>query len=908
MTEDADRQIKYITSSGQVDYDVPFTVFQDVEIELTLNGAALSESEYSFDASVPKITLASAPAASQDLVIRSVISGERSSEYTASTAFSSDAVNDDLRYLRAGLSDARRDLTRFGGPIVGGPILPLSSVADSFLLGNAKGTGFDSYNVGASSARASRVLAFDQAGNMTTVPLGQSDDAALLLMEPGIPVAAGGTRWALNNNWYTNDGATPPDPIDTDAGLIAAGFEKVIPDGVIYPEQYATLDAAWVAAGETGKLLKGRAGQTYEFTTGVDIVDPVSGAVRADFSMAFLKRGLGVADDAPAVRITSSFSDATYADAMDIFDLDYADVDYGGGNTQVTVFRVLDASTFFVGQIVKILSTDIVPNGADNNYPNRRRAESGKIGKIDGNLIYFYKALKLQEKLTTGLKVTKFGTTEVSLKGGVYFDAPGAPDTRHSEMIELIGIVEPVEENVVTLDTMGGGVFYRSCYKPKLYNPLAFSPRHKPTVDAFGYGRRVTSCQGAAVYELYAYRSRHGFTSGAPAIETADINTSSPALFGQTISPRVYNGDADESMNAPWSLHPDCEDGQFINCTVNETHRGPNGTFVGFLLRGFNGAVIGGSASCATPVRIEINASEDNIPKVIGLTCHRTAGMDDNRAYMIDIKGEHAQTDAGVAAQARAQVHGLILQADSGRTGVEVAGASGIVYANNTRVDWRGGSIDWAFDNTNAIVFDADNGASIEVSGVGFDFSRGTSNNPFLGRTFTTADYFKCSNSEVKGRAGTTIGLNDFNNLGGRADIIDVSVDQSVYLGNGWRDAVAASSTFARVSTNDFDASQPNVIRATFGSASTAMPITWPLGLGHDHIFVMVNATAAGTSVGSIPDGVRDGQLVTLQNAGASNSFVVNDTPSNIGVRGNRTVLAGANTVLEWNKANGEYR
>jgi len=662
-------------------------------------------------------------------------------------------------------------------------------------------------------------------------------------------------------------------------------------DSVLRFENYATPELAIAAASSEGKLLRGTPGATYTFNTGVTINN--GDGLLMEVNGCNMVRGVGVADGQAALDIRVPMSAATYTAADTISAWSLASYNFGNGATFVPRLTVANHANYAVGDVVKLLSTDLIPSVAP--WTEMRQADMGEIGAIDAVNSYIYLIRPFAEEGWTPTKIVSLGTAAVSIEGGLWTDEVGYAVSRKAPMVNINGLVRCRLNNMTFTDTAASGIQEASCYEPQFRGNTYIRPRYLPAQSAYGYGHKIVCGSVRPVeYNPIGSGCRHVFDTGGGGIATGDINTTAPYLFGGVIDAQVFNGVGSDSINASWADHPDAFRTIFWNCVhFWSNRRSPNSTLWSLELRGRGSAAYGGFYEGLAPFQIEASTT---IPYRLGggIVFSKPAPNDTDAA--LEPLGNITGVGISGGGNARVIMDGVTLLQKRGR--------KEMVALTKAKLEFTG-KVKYDNSLSNNVVFAVGENSELYVHGIEADFSDCTAATPMLSRTdHATAKVYAPGRAYVKNSpaATSTIVLSSMESLASIARWDDAVCDGELFATTGFRNATSA--TVKRSITRRLDSDvQPSEIQVNFSSGAGGKTITWVVGLGDPVINVDVNPTTSGTTVGTIPNGNFVGQRVTLNNVGQF-SFEINSTPSNVEVPTLRTVAVGGVSTLRWDGTN----
>jgi len=660
-----------------------------------------------------------------------------------------------------------------------------------------------------------------------------------------------------------------------------AGGVKLRGLGAVVPEAFPSIEAAIAAAAQAGRALRGTPGRTYTFTDGVTVAGLV-----ADFTGCKLRRGAAMPNRS-VLRVEAPFSAATFGAADAITAYSVVEWNFGNGATFVPRITVASTAGYSVGQIVKVMSSDRIPSIAP--WQDTRYAEMGEIGAVDAGNGYLYLIRPFAETWTPE-RIVGLTATDCEIVGGEWFDEPGYPAARNAPMVELRGLVRPAVRDMHFRDTASTQMSVESCYEPVSRGMRYDRPRHSILNNSFAYGEKHLGTTRPVQQGAVGSRCRHVFDTGGWVVADGDIDTSSPLRFGGVVQAVVANGVGYDSLNAPFNDHPDAFETRIINCHSLYTNRAASGaTLWGLQLRGRGGIAIGGVYDGLNPLRVEPSTSVKTVLRGVTFQKRPFNDTDAARQSLAEIIG------GGVigGGKARVVMEGVRIEQRLGR--------KELLLMQNASVEFSG-SIEYAASLSNPVFARLESGSDLTVHALTADFSASTAATPMLTFLVDAGSRVDAPGRViVKGSTagGSAIVLTDFNSVAGQADWRDVSGDGS-FFGNesGWRNAGSAGLQRAIIQRSDTGA-RNNDITVNFSGSTGDKTITWPVGTASPQIYVAVNATFAGTELGTIPNGAFTGQRAILANVGTE-SFEVNSDPSNVAPAATRTVLTGASLIMRW--------
>lgn len=575
---------------------------------------------------------------------------------------------------------------------------------------------------------------------------------------------------------------------------LASGQEVEAVGPALNADAFPTIEDAFTAAAESGMALKGTPGETYTFETGITLTDPTQ--LIADFTGCNLVRGTGVGDAVNALKVVMSYDAATYADATAISSLDSVAHDFGGGDVVTTRITLTDVSGYTVGDVVKVLSSDIIT--AISPWTEMRYACLGEVGEVDSGNNYLYLRREIYEsaQYTSGLKLVKATAGQVEIVGGTWYDETGYAATRNAPLVEVWGAIRPLFREMYLSDTAGTQIVARSCYEPRHEDCRHDRARHLPANDAYGYGIKFNggTTRPVSVNPQGSW-CRHIVDTGGMSISSGDLNTTDPMYFGGVSEMQVISGVGFDGLNAPFATHPDAYRATFLDCAVAGTNKGsPSSKLFGLHMRGRGDRAIGGNYSSLAPIKCEPSTSATMLLKDVGIVKFAATEADAGLNVAVDIDG-----DGLASGTAKVEFQDMYAVLSNGDNDVFNVSNAEVQFSGKIRYNCDG--------NADPVVFNLDNGSTLVLGDTDLDFRGGVvstgSLDPKVVKLVTANDSVYAYGRvkvQVTGATGTpTVTLADFNSLAGSAWFADVVTDEALTGKDGWaNDGSAAAAVLHR--------------------------------------------------------------------------------------------------------------
>lgn len=261
----------------------------------------------------------------------------------------------------------------------------------------------------------------------------------------------------------------------------------------------------------------------------------------------------------------------------------------GSGTSVVSGVVVADVSQYQVGQLVKIMSDDLLDGG--NPSANETKGECFNISAIDvpNKKIYSYSSFR--EVYTTNVQVWTVNTTRKCVIRDGYFDAVrGKPDSYNQPVISVIGAYKPLFANLACEYSYSEFIKIQASYAAQGNNLRVGNLQTASSLFRYGYGIVEYSCEYGIWTNLFGYSLRHLYTTGVAGLTTV-TTAGMPWNRGRTAFSKISNSIGFNCGNGAFSTHADAYQIEFNSCSSIAPYSGPSGGAVGFAIRGWRNVV-----------------------------------------------------------------------------------------------------------------------------------------------------------------------------------------------------------------------------------------------------------------------------------------------------------------------------
>lgn len=545
--------------------------------------------------------------------------------------------------------------------------------------------------------------------------------------------------------------------------------------------------------------------------------------------------------------------------------VDIASIDYDVAHvfapataaTSVARVELASSANVGVGKFVKIYSNDQIPGG----NPGEKVGEIGRVGAVSGLTVYLND--KLRETYVTSPKLAVLKDQHRFNISGVKFtaDVAGSAAEWTSDMLRIIGAVNPIVRDCEFRDGYGTGVRFLGClgHDASVY---VESLENNPTNLQFGYGIFDSSSEYGRIHDSLFINTRHGYTTGT------DDNPATPYEYGRSYGTIVSNSVGFACAGAAFDTHGDAINITYNTCHALGSYNGENSLGSGFTFRGRqnraeNCLVVG----CERGYNISVGASGGNQDTQIinsdsrdcSIPIRLSSTVSGGIAERPRVRGGHHDHSALSVIRAGdvsdGTIENLSVRLKSATTAnrvLEVASAATFRMKNIEVNNKDGGTA-----IKNRLIRSTGTGNTVELDGARIIASSANWAGVLDAGSTNVVCYFKNVNSDV-----APSDTNGVTNVG--------------------------SATWAgEINVNDGRISSTNLISMRVSASTVTVTANHTIG---QHIVVDCTANISAAQITEITDGVLIPQIMYLRNSDASlNALKVKD--------GNQIVLKSGSTL-----------
>lgn len=289
--------------------------------------------------------------------------------------------------------------------------------------------------------------------------------------------------------------------------------------------------------------------------------------------------------DFPLITIHQNYTNVVNVTAQTQVSIDLLNGD-SGALTPTIRLTVSNSSGYAKGDIVKIISSDIVP--ATDPLDQERNGEFAKVALVEPGFVYLYSYLT--DTYTTDVRLIKMQSDKkVIIRNGKVNTKSTAPSTWSRSLINLIGCFEPEIYDISCDFAASEMIEFDSCFSAKTRNISA--KRQVTSFANFAYGYTIVEyASEASVHEAPSgYDCRHVYTTGVRSASSTDADV---WKFGRTRYSRIKSGFGMNCQNSAFDTHPDAYGVIFESCIAMTPYNGPLGTQRNYQFRGQYGKAI----------------------------------------------------------------------------------------------------------------------------------------------------------------------------------------------------------------------------------------------------------------------------------------------------------------------------
>ncbi|RFA08336.1 hypothetical protein B7R54_03170 [Subtercola boreus] len=262
----------------------------------------------------------------------------------------------------------------------------------------------------------------------------------------------------------------------------------------------------------------------------------------------------------------------------------------GGGNLPVSVIKISSSQGWVRGDVLKIVSDDIIPEGRPGSSGlESRLGEFVVVRTANGQTITL--AGLLREDYSTNVRVAKISEKTFALEGAEFETTAAGLTSNYGSLIYLYRLKNPTVSRVKVVNSSSAVIHFASCFGYSVYDADIAYAVDNPQNSQVGYGVfDNASSYGRVIGGLFRH-VRHAYTDDTGRIATNSALTG----YGRTYGARIIGGSALNTTSNSWDTHHCSEGTEFISCTA--TGGLAESTFgqAGFGIRGKNHRVTNGT-------------------------------------------------------------------------------------------------------------------------------------------------------------------------------------------------------------------------------------------------------------------------------------------------------------------------
>lgn len=259
-----------------------------------------------------------------------------------------------------------------------------------------------------------------------------------------------------------------------------------------------------------------------------------------------------------------------------------------GASAPVSRFTTSNAPTWSAGDVVKIVSDDIIPESrAGSGGSQSRLGEFAVVHATEGNLTTL--AAPLREAHATNIRAAATSEQTLTLEGMTFDTTDVGVTNSRGVTVHLMRLREPIIRNVRVRRASAIAFQLSSCFGYSITNCLVDGITENLSNGQLGYGILDNGSAFGRITGGLFRRVRHAYTDDSPRVPA----NSAPSSYGRTYGTQIVGAVATMTYNNAWDTHHASEGVQFIGCTaVGGIPQGDKG-YAGFGLRGKNHRVSG---------------------------------------------------------------------------------------------------------------------------------------------------------------------------------------------------------------------------------------------------------------------------------------------------------------------------
>lgn len=219
-----------------------------------------------------------------------------------------------------------------------------------------------------------------------------------------------------------------------------------------------------------------------------------------------------------------------------------------------TVCTVSDASSFSVGDVVKVVSTDDIPNTWATNC---KLGEFSEVIATTSTSITLNTYLYQHSTYANNIQIARLDKDRFKIYNGIIVNTGGY---EANGVIIMTSAFRPVITGIDIYNAEGVGFKMVSDYKYHILDCSVTNSENDTGSGKYGYGANDVGSHLGLVENFTAHKCRHAFTTSSIESATADMTT------GMAFGTRVVNGVGYDCEAGAWDTHPHAVHVSFIGC------------------------------------------------------------------------------------------------------------------------------------------------------------------------------------------------------------------------------------------------------------------------------------------------------------------------------------------------------
>lgn len=584
--------------------------------------------------------------------------------------------------------------------------------------------------------------------------------------------------------------------------------------------------------------------------------------------------------------IAPVYIDYGYLNQQNVSSITQTSVDMGAGTsgtTPVSVVNVTSSAGYVAGDVVKIVSDDLVP-GVDPT-DNEKFAEFSTVFQIIGNAIYLRNVLLYQNSYVTTPKIARVDTSKKFSIDNMNFKIGASYIPAWNEVyVTVYGAAFPYLNRLRTDRGPASLLDLTGCYGAKTSNFVGRNLETDVALNKFGYGISSFGSAHGEHSNHFFENVRHGYTDGSRS-PVGDLRR-----YGGTMFDRVINSHVTNPQNTGWDTHPAGYGIEFVACTTTFSFNGPTGSRQGFAFRGTKHRAVdctvhGGSGFVVFPGYGHPLASTGHEY----YNCRHIANPS-----VADLNRHAFRAEGKVGAGGNPDA---IVDVKYINCSAEGTNSAGVFYAERATVDIINPIVKHVLTGTQSAIIEANLTSTVRLYGGRFDVT---------GSSGTNLAMFKCDtvDSSIRSDGNVKIvgasGLNFIANCSNIATTMYLfGIDTDFDWGSSPVYNASTSTLVIDFVVNNGRASGYNLrVPPTLATGNNTVTIQYR---GAKEVFVRLRSTNSSVVVNNISAGNIIGQrLVIVNRTDSTNTITIQNGGTNISIVSDIVLAVGQATQLIW--------